>query len=548
MREELVRQGYQVTHRDYTYHPTTSNDSTRAGGAASRNELSIDAGAHPAKARNIIRGPSSTTMRGSSSETCGPLDVRLQFVIFADVQTVTNDNEEITSSRKRRYSQYEREHLSHQKTVVPVCGEVVNTMPPPTVPASKSSPMRISDAYNARHETSQIQVGRGPSVPDMGRHPIPASASRSMNEPQMPPRQYRTQQNSADSGLLYMSGALPTRNVGNQTSQLSYANHDPHVIGESFDQNRDIENERSFFIRPQVHDRDARQSQVCQDAYKRDEGRSMSQYGYQFEPMADHRQRLNPVSQHPFSGADQTRQNRQMLNESKLRRDPQPDYHDEKWASFPARTQQRPQSVSQSVSSPFFRPGSSIEARLRTKSRAFNRPMPQKGIPYTTQQATQPTQRISMAATPTYSHSVNSLSFIQQPYSSSNQPLYEPPNTMNVNYRPASVVPQTPRDGNGLFTRPDYVHNTITPSSSHHFSQARPFPSAQPTTTSGFYDSRHSQSQPQYRPVRDEAMKVMKGAKGAGTFTGRNGLNDSQSAIREMFSGSRSGRRSIVRR
>lgn len=419
-------------------------------------------------------------------------------------------------------------------------------MPPPALPATRISPIRTPNAPSVQGQRTQIHVQSWPS--ELSRtQAVPAFEEGFRYEPAPIRPEATNQQKLLDPDVAYMSEAPRMYDEGRRIPQRASNEHNAAVISPS---EQAFQNDQRYFSRPDTHMSSAERNPAYKRPLPAHRRAHLQQYEYRPGPIHDQLPQLTPTPVLPWKEQSFSVERPHSQDLSRVREGDfvQGRERDRLLTPSPALVQPRTRSSIQTVSSPFFRSGSS-SGRRRPESRGFPKQMQQPAVAQYHPQDMPPPQRISIQPTPTQSHSVNGLSFIHQPYSSQSQPLYDISPMEERFYRPTSTVPQTPRDADGLFTRHDYAQRNRAPASSHHFSRSRPQSSARPAGGSRSYDTRED-VQLQSWPIRDDSIRVMKGAKGAGTSSGRNSLSGGYAASQNIFDGYRraSGRRSIVKR
>lgn len=422
-------------------------------------------------------------------------------------------------------------------------------MPPPRVPASKSSPIKISAPSYMYHKLQHghTQSSEPVLVPNAQRQYLRPTDDGVEYQMRANDLSYQNEQATAMQYTPLMSGALPVQDPCREPAQPGLISRKPGLSNTADEAESRAAMEQARNIIPgqvshtlRVHDNQYSQTSHAPDATDR-----IRSFQFQPDQHSQKQSQRTPAPALSWSETAQARQDGQSGFRSPGRASAAPNAASSFFVQQRQNRSGRPYtpspqkhntmpSVDPSVSSPFFRPSPSV-GHLGTQSGLYTQPVFQgSALPNINQGYRMPsTQRTPVQTPQTQSHSLNGLSFNEHPYSmTAHEPLYRRQTGMTYQHRLASFVPQTPRDMDGFFTRPGLG----PPSSSHHYQQPQPLPSIQPSLAPSIYA-------PQRRnwPNSDEALNVVKGAKSVGTSVGRSGLSAVSHGIRS------NGRRSVRR-
>lgn len=434
------------------------------------------------------------------------------------------------SPRKRAYSQFQSDFPAGQaKSDQSIGREVLGTMPPPGIPASKMTPPNVqgtnhtdipqSSSYQTVREATQeqdhqelvipahqksrwdedravrqgFQIGHSEHI----RRQEPSLSNTSQAVHDNAPSQYYTRPSPRVSMRGVSAANIPQYRPVSSTVQEVYPAK--HSQGSSFAihqhepyTHQDLQYSHSDLAQQRFHDNE----------YSRQQAYHLSQKPTLAMPISTAQPPMAPFTPSPLR-----------ISNPILSGDP-------------------------SVSSPFFRAGSSAG---RYKKGQYYTVRPQSVL-----RGSQQHYRDSsvVKAPPSRSHwSAQEQSHTQyapeQHTRSYQRPLHSQRSTASRDFRPPNVALQTPRDAHGLLRRPDAIQETRVPwlsrpsdTPSQTSGRPQPLPSTQPSLGSSA-----PQSLSAGRATQHEALAVFRGAKNAEAYS---------SAPRELNSSA--GHRRYVRR
>ena len=449
---------------------------------------------------------------------------------MADFVAVASD-EGIFSPRKRKATEISTNAEPHGDDFRHDCGKWDNSMPPPTLPASTSSPRRT---HPAGSQVPQIRIQN--SLPLVGastrQSTIYDPDARLGHAPVVSDHVYGISERAGVQDDLMMSGALPTSVPDYGASRYFNARPGSAAHAGSF-----TPYTRAGSVAPPwPHSSGERlnQSRAGIAAQAVDQCQPMRPYRISSPSVPLRRQRtpfMVPWQGQPtYRTSDQTPCQPTPQRRPDIRAsngvNPSQQCFAKPYTPSPQRSTISGSFTDPPVASPFFRSGSSVGCS-GARGNFLAQPVPQHRKMQILQEdyEVQSAQRTPSRAFPVQSHSINGLSFIDQPYSVGNhEPLYGRPSSSICNVRLSTSSPRVTRDARGFFARPDSGRGPRAPSS-HLSRQPQTLPSNQPTLVPEMMPTRS-----QHRSARNESLSVVKGAKGAGTVSGRSSLQNGYNA------------------
>lgn len=563
LRAELERLGYEVSQKEYGYKPdaTKSPISLDLAGTTSHEEDNTTKQNVTAERMLHAQDASGSTLRGSSSTTRGHLHNRNMNGETESNTVVGDEDRSAPQSRKRKHEQLAPEYASPQRhRQDPIPQKNMGTMPPPALPAARMSPSTVQRAeYTKATLQSQDQHTRRPTPNGNSQAAINLFQGGGWQEDREARPFLRPPHSAVEPDTTFMSGALqnpafrrPDTHDDSSTfrqlppslstahaSQINDAQYMQHGLYEAPEQRSFIRDSRPR-QQPITYATPSQPSQH-RPVYVEDVRMSPHKVFNATEPQL--RSGMYTRAPNPSSTPRLERRTVIAASYSPVKQQPRRPY-----TPSPMRTNglARPEN---SIASPFFQTGGRIQPP-RVQERPFIQPNDIRGMD--TQEIQQgsrmrPAHRLPSHLSPRTRASTGPTLMPDSYYVSDREPVYEHP-VMVAPYVQSYAPPQTPRDSQGYFTRPDRQDTRPLQSSHFGFSSSQHPRYAEPLRSTNPSVVRPMRPIPQSRGQPEQALNSFRGVKGGtAQATSYHTEESSYSSQRPVFSRGGFTRRSMIR-
>lgn len=563
LRAELERLGYEVSQKDYGYKPDATRSPISLDLAdVTNHEEDNTTKQNIAAERNLhAQDASGSMLRGSSSTTRGRLHTGNMNGETESNTVVGDEDRSAPQSRKRKYEQPAYEYASPQRHLQgPIPQNNMGTMPPPALPAARMSPSTVRRAeYTKATPQSRNQHVRPPTPSGNSQAAINSFQGRGWQGDRDARPFLRPPHSAGEPDTTFMSGALPnpafhrpdTHDNSSKfrqrppsldtahTCQINDAQYMQHGIYEAPEQRSFIRDSRPI-QQPITH---ATPSQPSQHHPVYVENVRM--LPHRVFKATEPQPRSGMYTRAPNSSSTPRMERRTVIaaSYSPVKQQPRRPY-----TPSPMRMGglARPEN---SIVSPFFRTGGRMQPP-RVQERPSIQPTGIRGMD--TQKIQQgfrmrPAHRLPSRSSPSI-RAPNGPAFMPDLYYvSDREPVYEHP-AMVPPYVQSYAPPQTPRDSQGYFTRPDRQDTWPLQSSRFELSSSQRPGYAEPLRSTNPSVVRPIRPIPQSSGQSEQALNSFRGVKsGNAQATPYQTGENSYSSQRPVFSRGGFARRSVIR-